>query len=520
MSRKKQRVQPDYDALGYAAATVARNLGIGGTSWSTGDWHTYTDRETLVEMSRQMARDNAIFAAAKSRLADNILGPDGFTLQSRVKPPRTSTGRVYENARAEADKINRTIEDELWPRFAEDPEARGLYTFPELSRVIVEEMVEAGDLGAIKLSTGKLQVVESEQIGAEGRQSGPDGKRIEQGIELDDKGRPVRFWVRPAGQHTYKSAKPFKADNFLYIHGGSRRITQTRPVPPFSPTLANIHRLNDILTAEAVAWQMLSRFAVAINRDGATLDAYEASDGTEDVAGAARDAYFDTDAEALTDRVVQTEMGTMFWGAPGESVQGVKHDIPSANFAESVTAYLRLIGMQIGLPLEILMLDWSKTNFSSARAAIEQAKLTLHRWQRLVETQFHARVYRWKIREWIDAGELPDRPDIFDHEWIAHPMPWIDIEKEAKAQEKLLALGMTTYDESLKARGRERSSENEKRDRTIRDAITLAKDIETDTGVSVPWEYFAGYMPGKTEMAVRAGADGTKSDGETDDNEE
>jgi len=46
----------------------------------------------------------------------------------------------------------------------------------------------------------------------------------------------------------------------------------------------------------------------------------------------------------------------------------------------------------------------------------------------------------------------------------------------------------------------------------IKDAIERAEAIQKETGVSVPWEYFAGLQPGKTEMAVRAGADAPQPD--------
>jgi len=242
-----------------------------------------------------------------------------------------------------------------------------------LSRVVLEDLFAAGDIGAIWLTGGQVQLVESEQIDSNINQL--FDRRVEQGIELNAQGRPVGYYVRPMGDITGQTRR-IRAQNFLYVHGPARRISLTRPVPPFTPSLANMHRLDDVLTAEAVAWQMLSRFAVAINRADGALDGYDLSEDSEE-AGAIREAYFDTTGETLTDRVTQTEVGTLFFGVPGEKVEGIKHDIPGANFEKSVSAYLRLIGMQVGLPLEILMLNWEKVNFSSARAALEQAWVVL-----------------------------------------------------------------------------------------------------------------------------------------------
>lgn len=489
--RQKRRIpattakRPRGSALGYRAATVARNGPSPAPTNMTGDHHVRTDRPTLVAEARAALRDNAIFAAAVQRMGDNVIGPAGFKLQARVQ----ASGKSRRAAR-EAERLNDQVET-LWADWAEDPEVRGLYDWAELQRLVFEDMLVAGDIGAIKLSGGQLQVVESERI------TGPYNSEIEQGILLNKFGRPVKFYLGRESMRTtigLSDLRAVSARRFIYAHGPARRISQTRPVPAFVSSMSNINRLEDILNAEAVAWQILSRHAVAITKQSAAQDAYADSE---------QDTDRDVDAGDFADRCIETPYGLVFWGEHGDDVKGINHDIPGGNFSDNVVMYLRLIGMQVGLPLELLLLDWTKTNFSSARAALEQAWITMRRWQQVIMSQWHRPIYRWQVSRWIRQGQLPNRPDMYRHTWIPAPFPWVDIEREARARGVLLDRGVVTYDDMLRSEGKEFSDENDRRERVIRDAIGRAQMIKDETGVDVPWEHFSGYEPGKTMLANR-----------------
>jgi len=490
MTFGKKPMRGEYDALGYRAAEVARASGETHMP-ASGDFHTRYDRIELLGASRAADRDNPLFNAVVNRLTDNVVGETGFSLQARV---RTANGRKLDR------KTNEKIENELWPEFAEDPEVRGLHDWTGIEQTVLRDLLVAGDMGAIKIKTGQLQLIESERINS--ARTKYVTRDVEQGIELNNVGRPVAYWVGKAYEDFIieTASRRIKADNFIYIHGPGRRISQTRPVPPFVSSFPNIHRLNDILNAEAVAWQLLARFALKITKREADVEAYNLSE--EDAAAAYRN---DTtmDPATLADRAVDTPEGTIFWGDASDNIEGIKHELPGANFTASVTSYLRLIGMQVGLPLELLLLDWSKTNFSSARAALEQAYVMLRRWQRCLVRQLHRPVYEWKVRQWINEGRLPDRPGMTSAEWIPHPFPFIDPEKDAKARGQLLDRGLSTYAANLRSTGQDKNTIQDQTEETIREAIMRAEKLKKETGVFVPWQHFAGYEIGKTAQAAQ-----------------
>jgi lambda family phage portal protein len=482
----------EYDALGYRAAEVARKGDLQISA--TGDFHSRYDRVDLVNACRQADRDNPIFNGLVTRLTDNIIGETGFTLQARV---RTSNGRKLDR------RTNDIIEKELWPAFAESPEIRGFYDWTGVEQVVMRDLLVAGDIGAIKLRNGQIQLIEAECIASTNAKNG--NNLIEQGIEIDTYGMPVAYWIGQPSDYgeCQTEGRRVLAQDFVYVHGSGRRISQTRPVPPFVSSFPNIHRMNDILNAEAIAWQLLARFALKITKREADIEAYNLS---EDDAAAAYERNTTMDPATLADRAIDTPEGTIFWGDASDNIEGIKHEVPGANFPESIATYLRLIGMQIGLPLELVLLDWSKTNFSSARAALEQAYVMLRRWQRTIVRQLHKPVYEWKIAQWVAEGRIPDRPDIAAAEWIANPFPFIDPQKDAEARGTLLDRGLSTYSASLKATGQDLTTIQDQTEDTIRSAIERANKITAETGERVPWQIFAGYQVGKTEAAVTAKA--------------
>lgn len=459
------------EELGYRAATVIRRGGKPLPVGGSGDYHARNDLPLLRRQSQAYDRDNTLYHALISRALDNILG-DGFRFQARTGNQRT----------------NRLLE-ELWGTFWESPEIRGMDSGPDTERLALRHLLVDGDVAAIKTSDGLIQLVEAERIVSHKTRNGP--AIIEQGIELNPYGRPTAYWVADYDQSgCVSSATPrrYAADDVIYV-ANRMRISQTRGIPMAVPCFAMIERINDVCDAEAVAWQLLSRLAFTVNRK----DAAELADVTSTA-----DADKELPAE-LAARYHDIGEAIIFHGEPGEEVKGIDRNIPGANFPESIKMFLRILGLVPGMPLELVLLDWSQTNYSSARAALLQAYRMFARWQRLLVRCFHTPIYRWKVGQWIAEGRLPERPGVFDHEWFPPPFPWVDPQKEAEADALLTDRGYSTYAEVLKGQNRDREEMVEQRSVEIREAIAAAKAIEEQTGERVPWQLFAGLDPSKVQ---------------------
>lgn len=445
-------------SFGYNAAAEIRRSPGATPQGGSGDYHLANDRPTLVKYSRGLDRDNALFQGLHRSAITNILG-SGFVLQAQTGNKRTD--KRLEN---------------LWRDWCADPEVRGMDRWRQVEHFALSDMMIAGDIAAILVSkgdhSGKVQMIESERIDHGQTQPKGSGHKMESGLELDRLGRIKRMFVKDYNTHSAQTtgrARGYERSDFTFA-ANRRRQSQTRGVPALVAAFADINRLSDILSSEAASWQILSRLAVARKQE----DAPELA--------AARSSTDDNDTvetEDLAENVHDVGMALIFNCKPGESIEGISHNIPGPNFTESVRVYLRLLGLPLGLPLELILLDWSQVNYSSARAALEQSFVEFSRWQDRLIDNWHTPILTWLVKRWVAAGDLPDTPTIAKHSWIVPEFPWLDQLKEAQAWGMKLDRGLTTHAEALKSVNRDRQDWLEMREREIAEAAeSVARLIE------------------------------------------
>jgi len=454
-----------YTPLGYRSVDQARREGrfpMGGSE----EYHARYDRGKLINQSRAFRRDNGLYRGLIDRAVTNIVR-GGFGLQARTT----------------SKKWNATAEG-LWREWSAAPEARGLLSWRQVQQMVCREILLTGDVGAVKISKGakkgRLQLVESEQIAANDNANG---------IKLNTFGEPTAFYVSrygTQGQVSKATPKEYEPKDFLFVPLLDRP-SQVRGVPVCQASFAMLHRISDVCDSEALAWQILARLAIAITREDAGAEAYATSDEDPE--------HATTDTSDLSSRLHELDTALIFHAEPGESVTGIDRNIPGKNFTESIRMFLRLLGLPLGLPLEMVLLDWSQSNYSSARASLEQAFAVFEDYQNLLEDRLTRLVYTWKVDGWIAARKLTDRGDKYRHEWIKPAFPWIDHLKECQAWGAKLDRGLVTYAKACKSLNSDREEVVASRRLEVEDAIRIAQEIEKQSGVTVPWQIFAGLKP-------------------------
>jgi capsid protein len=168
--------------------------------------------------------------------------------------------------------------------------------------------------------------------------------------------------------------------------------------------------------------------------------------------------------------------------------------------------YLRILGLPLGLPLEFILLDWSGTNYSSARAIFEQAYQRFVIWQTMLADEFLTPVIEWKIDEWYSQGLLKGRlPADLTIYWNRPTYPWIDQLKEVQAKGSMVDRGFATHAEVCKSRRLDRAELVAAHKAEIINAIQTAQEIAADPtiadyvakhSITIPWEQFAGHKAG------------------------
>jgi capsid protein len=289
-----------------------------------------------------------------------------------------------------------------------------------------------------------------------------------------------------------RGGKEYKAEDVLFL-SNPERPSQLRGIPACQSAFPMLHRINDVCDSEAIAWQLLSRIAVSITREQGAEIAYTESKEDENKSS-------DETEGDLARRVSELDYALLFHGQPGEAVKGVERNIPGMQFSESLRTFLRLLGLPLGLPLELILLDWTQSNYSQSRAVLEQAYENFVGWQAEMIDGFYEPLFRWKIEQWrSDSNSKVTENPKLELGWVTPTFPWIDQLKEAQAYGEQLDRGLITHTEVCKSRHSDRDEIVVRREREIRDAIDRAKKISEDTGVEVPWQIFAGLKVPKAE---------------------
>lgn len=463
-----------YTSLGYRSARIATSEGRSYMLYP-GSAHDERDRKRLIGQSRDFMRDNAIYKGMIERMVNYIVG-NGFQLQLR----------------GASDSTISKVEG-LWKDWFRKPEIRNLLSGTMVSRMILRELIVAGDVAILKTDKGLIQIFESEQI---------DGDKpwYPNGIKKDSFGRPVGFQLNPWKNYSIdkKNGRKIDAQDVLFITN-PERPSQIRGIPACQSSFAMLHRINDVCDSEAIAWQLLSRLAISIIRQQGPEQTY--TESREDPNKTASELEGD-----LATRLTELDYALIFHGNQGEEVKGIERNIPGMNFTESLRMFLRLLGLPIGLPLELILLDWTQSNYSQSRAVLEQAYENFLFWQQQLEDFFYRPLFEWKLSQWQsqqDNGKsLVGQRNKIVVELIKPTFPWIDQLKEAQACATKVERGFTTHSQICKSLNTDRDEVINRRENEVRDAIKRAKKIEDELGEKVPWQIFAGMKPSQDKAML------------------
>jgi capsid protein len=453
-----------YGALGYRSARVARSEGRSYFSYP-GSAHDERDRANLIAQSRDFMRSNAIYKGMIDRMVSYIVA-NGFELQ--VTGPAAGTIKKIEK---------------LWRDWLRRPGVRGVLSGSKVARMVMRELLVAGDTAILKTKKKLIQHFEAEQIAG-------DKRWYPNGIKKDQYGKPVNFQLCPWKSNSVDIKKGTKvaAENVLFLTN-PERPSSLRGVPACQSAFPMLHRINDVCDSEAIAWQLLSRIAVSFEREGGPLVGH--TESREDPNKSADELEGD-----LATRLTEMAYALIFHAEPGEKVTGIERNIPGKDFSASLRMFLRLLGLPLGCPLELVLLDWTKSNYSQSRAVLEQAFQNFIEWQGMLTDFFYEPLFQWRFADWQAAGLIGKNVKV-TISLITPTFPWIDQLKEAQAYGAKVDRGFTTHGQVCKSLNTDRTEIVDQREKEVRDAIERVKKIKAETEVDVPWQIFAGMEPPK-----------------------
>lgn len=428
-------LRADY-AMSRESRFIRRRTGLpllGGS----GDYHYRSESLYYqdIEKARDLERNDCIIGQITARAVDNIV-QDGFTLD-----PQSG---------------DKALDDELyyrWQEFATNADQcdiAGEYTFHDYEMHACHAQIRDGDCVVVGLEDGPLQFLEAHTIQL--LTGNPQQDNIVLGVEKDEYGRRKRYHtVEEKNVFASKTQGPaldvVNSEGFRHLFHvyNTRRMSMTRGVTAYAPIFEVAGMFEDIQFAKLVQQQITSCFAIFRKKNHVPGGAVPPKAGSR---------YGNGDTEissAGTTRIIDNiAPGMEITGEAGEELQGFSPNVPNAEYFEHVKLMLQIIGVNLGLPLCLTLMDGSETNFSGWRGAVDEARKGFRQQQRNLVDRLHTPLYRLKVSQWMaedsalrEVSKLSG-VDLFHHKWNTPRWGYIDPVKDAQGDMLRLQNGLTS----------------------------------------------------------------------------
>ncbi|MGD9947529.1 MAG: phage portal protein [Desulfobulbus sp.] len=318
---------------------------------------------------------------------------------------------------------------------------------------------------------------------------------IRDGIRIDSLGAPKsylivdavdgRFGMTCSSQHHTELPRKVGHRHVVMHRFHAKYPEQQRGVSILAPAMGFFRNFADYMDYELLGAIIAASFPVWIEK----TNPYDAA-GLPGVRS-------QLNADGTTTYYRETPPGQVLYGNAGEKPHILKSDRPGNSFQTFVETALRAVGAATGMPYEVISKDFSKTNYSSARAALQEAWRVFELYQDWLVTHFCQQIWEMFFEEAILRGYIklpagaPDfyefRPEYCTCDWIGPERTNVDPVKEMTADIMGLNANVITladiasrrnkdWEAQAKQRGRERQKLREQGLNPDPPSVKVAKD--------------------------------------------
>jgi lambda family phage portal protein len=434
------KIRADYD-MSRENRFIRRRTGV--NPQGTGPNYHYRTEDKYyadIEQARDMDRNDGLVGTLVDRRVDNIV-QSGF-----VQHPATGDKGL------DLELYNR------WESFSNDPDqcdVAGELTWKEMERQACRSESIDGDIVVLGTEDGSFQLVEAHSIKTK--------SRIENtflGIATDRYGKRIQYHILEElnefglkGESRPVDVRDSEGLRQVFHVYNPKRVRQNRGVTQLAPVFAYSGMLEDINFAKLVQQQVVSCFAI-FRKIAAGSPSLPSVDGM----------FGDASAQPTGSGVRQLEgiqPGMMIDGVPGEELQGFSPRVPNAEYFDQVKLILQIIGVNFGLPLCLVLMDGSETNFSGWRGAVDEARKGFIADQLNLVRRLHSPAWRWWVSRLLENEPAMRRAskrsgvDIFGHVWNLPTWSYIEPVADAEGDATQLRNALTSPRRMHAARGKD-----------------------------------------------------------------
>ena len=444
---------------GYSQHGASRNNPI------TAGWHALSksaseDISENLELLRKRSRDLYAGGAplgrgAVERVLLNAVG-GGLKLNCRIDADYLGLDE------AQAAKLEAQIEREFyyWSESKECDITRQ-FNFFELQNLAFKSVLINGD-ALVMLPVRrrrndiyglKVALIEGDRLKSPDLR--PMGKVVDHGVELDKDGAVTAYYIANRHPEAELAGQPrleyVRVPAFGHLTGRRNvlhllhpeRIGQYRGVPYLAPVIEVLKQLGRYTDAELMAAVIGGMYALFFTQDPVNHEL-----------GAESNILDDEEDNALSGLPgsMQEMYGLVMQLPEGVKPEGVSPARPNTAFDAFVTALTRQVGSALGLPAEVLFLNF-QSSYSASRGALLEAWKLFNYWREWWSENFCQPIYC----EWLNEAVLTGRitaPGFIDNElaryaysqaeWTGSSQGQLDPVKEVKAAAMRVENGFST----------------------------------------------------------------------------
>ena len=434
----------------YDGAKRDRNYANWLTSNNSANAEIWNSLVTLRDRSRDLCRNNDYARGAIQKLVDNVVFT-GIHFQAQVKQLRDST--------KSDERINNAIEA-AWSEWSSEPlycHTAGELTIAEIQQLAFRSWLETGEvfIRLVKQRFGgspipmALEIIEADQC-ADDLNTLYQGNQIVMGVEIDRWKRPVAYWFYEdhpgdswvgVGTASRKTIR-IPASDIIHLYFKDRP-GQLRGVPLMASSLLRLKNVGDYEEYEQIAAKSAACIMAFVTTPDADLLGEPDTDGSSNALPA---------DEKLSPGIVR-------YLASGETLEAFDPKRPNPNVTGFIECQLRATGAGIGSSYESVSNDYSKTNYSSSRLSLLQARDRFKVLQIALISSLCRPIYSSWLEMAVMSGVLPFndyelRPQRYlAIRWTPRGWSWVDPHKEINGVIAAIKSGLTTLTEEIAKQG-------------------------------------------------------------------
>jgi len=434
-------------------------------------------RDMAVARTRDLDRSNPWISSGVDRQVDMLVGG---TFRLNSKPSAKMLGISQD----EADQLGEDIQAAM-TSWGDDPifrcDAERSLNFTGIMGLLAREFVAGEGLAVLRwIEEAGREFATAVHIVDPDRLTNPNNKMdtatLRAGVETNQDGAPIAYHIRkahPSDVFSY-GANSWTWERFprwdpigdwqrpkvLHVFD-KRRAGQTRGISRLVSNLAGQKMLAGYSQSELQAAVLNSSVVGAIYTQLGAEYAAEAI-GTADTStdwgkfNSSRGRFYDQSSRIMD----ENRFVTLF---PTDRLDMNTQPRQTAGFPAFMEVFLRALAASLGVSYEQLSMDWSKTNYSSARAALNEVWRGISRLRSILVSGAANLIFAAVLEEALDRGIVvpPANAKSFYEapagylrgDWIGPGRGYIDPVKEAQAAILRMKARLTTLERETAEQG-------------------------------------------------------------------